>query len=519
MSQLEDGEVPTKQEPKKNPTSIFSSTYRTKVCEHFKKGSCNKGNKCSYMHPKELQNVTRICKYYLGQGCQNQQQCQYSHDLSKYQCKFFFAMSHCKGQNCRFSHDLWENEIAKQQWAADNDQFLRDCYQRRGTTGLGPAYDEQYKMKVFEQQKTNSNQRAYPYYPINYMAPQTQIPVSILQQISPQIPQERTKLSINDLDPISDEEQQGDKNKQPILNIFEQQNAYQLPQIGISPIPQIQPFPMNTQYIPQRLGMNQQNQIFYSQTVLPNQPQQQQMFQQPHQSYQQVKYYQQTQIFMPQYHQQQPYQISQQQTLSEDQKDQILQQQQQQQQQKQSQLQQLQQSQQMQQQHQQQQFLQQQQSQQQLQQQQPIQQQPSSQIQQQLQQQTQQSSQQQQQLISSQQQQQTQQQLQQQTQQQQTQCSSTNKDNKEKFNSKQQNKKSSDKKLKKINKQKSQKKKNKKKRETIKQIKDRLRKQKSKIKTIQIAPEIPEESYKAGPISKHIGITIRKPVLQYFLGF
>lgn len=67
MSGLEEGEVPiaVPNQKIKNTANIYSSSYRTKVCEHFKKGACLKGNKCSFMHPKELLNVTRICKYNL----------------------------------------------------------------------------------------------------------------------------------------------------------------------------------------------------------------------------------------------------------------------------------------------------------------------------------------------------------------------------------------------------------------------------------------------------------------------
>jgi hypothetical protein len=64
MSGLEEGEVPSAiPNNKKNNATIYSSSYRTKVCDHFKKGACLKGNKCSFMHPKELLNVTRICKF------------------------------------------------------------------------------------------------------------------------------------------------------------------------------------------------------------------------------------------------------------------------------------------------------------------------------------------------------------------------------------------------------------------------------------------------------------------------
>ena len=49
MSDLEDGEVvEAKQEGKQKKISIKSNNYRTKVCEHFKKGLCKNGANCSF---------------------------------------------------------------------------------------------------------------------------------------------------------------------------------------------------------------------------------------------------------------------------------------------------------------------------------------------------------------------------------------------------------------------------------------------------------------------------------------
>ncbi|KAM3146850.1 hypothetical protein pb186bvf_001004 [Paramecium bursaria] len=130
MSDLEDGEVvEAKQEGKLKKISIKSNNYRTKVCEHFKKGLCKNGANCSFQHPKELQYV-RICKYFLGNSCQNQQ-CQFSHDISKYQCKFFFISNNCNQRECKFSHDQWENDLQRTQWYADNEQYRRDYLSKK----------------------------------------------------------------------------------------------------------------------------------------------------------------------------------------------------------------------------------------------------------------------------------------------------------------------------------------------------------------------------------------------------
>lgn len=42
---------------RKSNTSVhtmISSNYKTKVCEHYKKGACKAGEKCSFKHPVEF---------------------------------------------------------------------------------------------------------------------------------------------------------------------------------------------------------------------------------------------------------------------------------------------------------------------------------------------------------------------------------------------------------------------------------------------------------------------------------
>merc|ERR1712032_1358392 len=99
---------------KKRPNSdlthtMTSSNFKTVVCEFFKKGSCQKGNDCTFSHDYKLKVLDTLCKFYLSGNCLKKN-CLFSHDTSSYPCKYPYIGGKCDNMlNCKFSHQQFES--------------------------------------------------------------------------------------------------------------------------------------------------------------------------------------------------------------------------------------------------------------------------------------------------------------------------------------------------------------------------------------------------------------------------
>lgn len=108
---------PKKKNPKnkrkyKTPKSatFTSSTYKTVICEFFKKGACKKGEDCSFSHNWKMKVLDEICRYHLTGNCMKET-CLFSHDVSQYPCKYYFLGGMCKNMlNCEFSHEDFKDK-------------------------------------------------------------------------------------------------------------------------------------------------------------------------------------------------------------------------------------------------------------------------------------------------------------------------------------------------------------------------------------------------------------------------
>jgi len=92
-----------KKNSKKQP-EFTSTTYKTKVCEFYKKGACKRGDDCTFSHNYKMKQLDEVCRFFLTGNCLKTN-CLFSHDLSTYPCKYFFLSGKCKNMlRCQFSH-------------------------------------------------------------------------------------------------------------------------------------------------------------------------------------------------------------------------------------------------------------------------------------------------------------------------------------------------------------------------------------------------------------------------------
>jgi len=114
-----------------------SSTFRSKICEFFKKGVCTKGDECNFSHnykPKILKN--KLCKFFLTNNCQKEN-CYFSHDLASYPCMYLQIGGKCGNLlSCKFSHQAFGSKIDLKEYILEHGESIKQHIDRGITTPL-----------------------------------------------------------------------------------------------------------------------------------------------------------------------------------------------------------------------------------------------------------------------------------------------------------------------------------------------------------------------------------------------
>lgn len=80
--------------PQGSSFSLTSKNYKSQRCQFYEKGSCRKGEDCTYSHDFEVTTLQEVCKFYLTGNC-HKSNCLFSHDLSSHPCKFYHISLNC----------------------------------------------------------------------------------------------------------------------------------------------------------------------------------------------------------------------------------------------------------------------------------------------------------------------------------------------------------------------------------------------------------------------------------------
>eukprot|EP00918_Siedleckia_nematoides_P101470 GHVU01221644.1.p1 GENE.GHVU01221644.1~~GHVU01221644.1.p1 ORF type:complete len:159 (-),score=16.74 GHVU01221644.1:407-883(-) len=92
--------------------------YKTRLCPHYVKGFCKKGESCSYAHsddelrPSINLDKTKLCQEFLFRRCtKNGRECRFAHGETELRstpyyyksqiCKYWMN-GHCNAENCRY---------------------------------------------------------------------------------------------------------------------------------------------------------------------------------------------------------------------------------------------------------------------------------------------------------------------------------------------------------------------------------------------------------------------------------
>lgn len=63
----------------KKRTPVSATSAPQQVCKYFLKGTCHRGENCSYFHPKDGRTV--VCKHYLRGLCSKGERCEFLHEV------------------------------------------------------------------------------------------------------------------------------------------------------------------------------------------------------------------------------------------------------------------------------------------------------------------------------------------------------------------------------------------------------------------------------------------------------
>uniref|UniRef100_A0A7N0TVY1 C3H1-type domain-containing protein n=2 Tax=Kalanchoe fedtschenkoi TaxID=63787 RepID=A0A7N0TVY1_KALFE len=78
-----------------------------KVCQHFLKGRCLKGDKCTFSHDATPLTKSEACVHFARNNCLKGDACPYDHQLGKYPCNNYASQGFCnRGNGCLFSHEI-----------------------------------------------------------------------------------------------------------------------------------------------------------------------------------------------------------------------------------------------------------------------------------------------------------------------------------------------------------------------------------------------------------------------------
>ena len=106
------------------------------LCSFYLKGTCKKGDKCSFKHTRGDKSV--VCKHWLRGLCKKGLQCEFLHeyDLEKMPECHFFAASECTNIDCEFRH-------------VNPDDKIKDCcWYNRGFCKYGPKCKNRHVTKL-----------------------------------------------------------------------------------------------------------------------------------------------------------------------------------------------------------------------------------------------------------------------------------------------------------------------------------------------------------------------------------
>lgn len=100
------GNKKRKQSTNKSPSS------NSQICKYFKFGSCNKGDKCEFIHTMDnSMKIYELCKFYVQNACDKGSNCPYLHN--EFPCKFYHTGAVChEAENCKFSHKELTEEMS-----------------------------------------------------------------------------------------------------------------------------------------------------------------------------------------------------------------------------------------------------------------------------------------------------------------------------------------------------------------------------------------------------------------------
>ena len=113
-----------------NGFEFTSTTYKTKICEFYKRGVCKKGENCTFSHDYKLKVLDEICKFHLSGNCLKKN-CLFSHDLSSYPCKYLYLSGKCqKMLNCGFSHKPFKSEKQLNTYVRDHAEAIKEHWRR-----------------------------------------------------------------------------------------------------------------------------------------------------------------------------------------------------------------------------------------------------------------------------------------------------------------------------------------------------------------------------------------------------
>ncbi|KAK3824699.1 MAG: hypothetical protein J3Q66DRAFT_293450 [Benniella sp.] len=113
--------IPTQQQHNAQETTQFMPR---KNCRYFMRGSCPKGDDCTYKHDvaardanmlapesEEIKRARGVCKYVRKGACHKGPLCRYTHDLKQVPCLFYHLKGVCdNGVLCRFGHSPLSEE-------------------------------------------------------------------------------------------------------------------------------------------------------------------------------------------------------------------------------------------------------------------------------------------------------------------------------------------------------------------------------------------------------------------------
>eukprot|EP01120_Amphizonella_sp_Union-15-10_P010210 TRINITY_DN4064_c0_g1_i2.p1 TRINITY_DN4064_c0_g1~~TRINITY_DN4064_c0_g1_i2.p1 ORF type:complete len:285 (-),score=30.02 TRINITY_DN4064_c0_g1_i2:127-981(-) len=121
----------------KDPNMQLAGEDGEGICKFFLKGSCMKGNDCTYRHSRAERSV--VCKHWLRGLCKKGDLCEFLHqyDLSKMpECYFYSKFGECSNPECMYLHINPEDKVKECPWYA------------RGFCKHGPKCRHKHQPKV-----------------------------------------------------------------------------------------------------------------------------------------------------------------------------------------------------------------------------------------------------------------------------------------------------------------------------------------------------------------------------------